>query len=228
MRQDISVDAINGDLNTADNLTNKVIYKFEMLSGTEYEADRYCYAEITVPANFESYYTENGGIHTYIPYFAMYSEFYVRFKIVHNNGSIEYITNKTNNSVFFPVYTENDSKGTDIIRLSELCQINANGNFNLLIREGYLALYSGDETDFQIKAAKSQNEIFLLKAFAGNLYQHPTTGVGLVHFLNGNFENSGLASKLQQEFENDKMIIDNAYMDSLTGELYLEVREKNG
>jgi len=106
--------------------------------------------------------------------------------------------------------------------------LNGNGNFNLLMRRGYLAVYSGEETDFVFRPALKQNEMFLLKAFASNLYQHPTTGVGLVDFLHANFENTGLAAKLQSEFENDKMTINNAYMDSETGELLLDVTEKNG
>ncbi len=108
-----------------------------------------------------------------------------------------------------------------------LLQLNDKGYYNLQFRNGYLSIYSSNETDFEIKASLKQNEVFLLKAFAGNLYQHPSTGVGLIDFLHGNFENSGLAQKLQQEFDNDKMIIDNAYMDSATGELYMEITEKN-
>ena len=87
-------------------------------------------------------------------------------------------------------------------------------------------MFSGNESDVQIKAAMRQNEVFLLKASAGNLYQYPNSGVGLIDFLHGNFENNGLASKLQSEFEGDKMIINNAYMDSVTGELYLDAIEK--
>jgi len=111
--------------------------------------------------------------------------------------------------------------------VSEFHRINENGNFRFRI-EDYLLVYSGDDTDFLVKHSQGQNEIFLLKAFAGNLYQYPTTGVGLVEYLHGNFENSGLAAKLQSEFENDKMVVKNAYMDSDTGELYLDVEEKNG
>ncbi len=102
------------------------------------------------------------------------------------------------------------------------------GVFNLVLQGGVLMLYSGEETDLMIRPAMGQNEVFLLKAFAGNLYQFPTTGVGLVEFLHGNFENTGLAAKLQSEFTADGMIIHNAYMDSASGELMLEVTEKNG
>ena len=69
-------------------------------------------------------------------------------------------------------------------------------------------------------------EVFLLKAFPGNLYQYPTTGVGLIDFLHGNFENNNLAARLQAEFKGDNMVIINAYMDSVTGELLLETEEK--
>ena len=65
-----------------------------------------------------------------------------------------------------------------------------------------------------------------MKAAAGNLYQHPTTGVGLIDFLHSNMENNGFAAKLQAEFTSDKIIIRNAYIDSVTGELFLETEEK--
>ena len=61
---------------------------------------------------------------------------------------------------------------------------------------------------------------------ADNLYQHPTTGVGLIDFLHSNMENNGLAAKLQAEFGADKVVIKNAYIDSATGELLLETEEK--
>ena len=104
--------------------------------------------------------------------------------------------------------------------------MNADSLFRLVRRGGTLELYSGTDTDVRIGAALRQNEVFLLKASPGSLYQHPTTGVGLIDFLHGNFETTGLAARLQREFENDRMIINNAYMDSETGELLLDVTEK--
>ena len=52
--------------------------------------------------------------------------------------------------------------------------------------------------------------------------------MGLVDFLHGNFENTGLAARLQSEFENDRMTINDAFMNSETGELLLDVTEKDG
>jgi hypothetical protein len=116
--------------------------------------------------------------------------------------------------------------GTADIALAAFFSLNEKGVYNLLSRDGYLAVYSGSETDFEIGAAKAQNETFLLKASAGNLYQHSTTGVGLVDYLHSSLENNGLAAKLQSEFLSDKVVIKNAYMDSATGELLLETEEK--
>ena len=116
--------------------------------------------------------------------------------------------------------------GTADIALAAFPTLNADGIYRLQPREGFLAVYSGEDTDFRIGTAKSQNETFLLKASAGNLYQHPTTGVGLIDYLHSNLENNGLAAKLQAEFSADRVIIKNAYMDSSTGELLLETVEK--
>ena len=66
--------------------------------------------------------------------------------------------------------------------MAEIWRVNSAGVFNLVLQGGVLMLYSGEETDLMIRPAMGQNEVFLLKAFAGNLYQFPTTGVGLVEF----------------------------------------------
>lgn len=227
-RQDIYVDAIYGEINTNANLTNKVVYDFLLLdeiSGLDNE--RYLYGEIHVPADFEKRYSDKNGIHVNIPYSPIFKELLIRIRLENGDGQPEYLLNKLDNKQWFKTYAAIDDTVINIC-LSEFLQLNEDGNFNLIFKDNSLLIYSGDETDFQIQAAKVQNEIFLLKAMAGNLYQFPTTGVGLIEFLHGNFENSGLAEKLQNEFQDDKMIINNAYMNSETGELFLEVEEKNG
>jgi hypothetical protein len=228
-RQDIDIDAVYGEVNTTDNLTNKVIYGFALLGRIEgADNDLYAYGEITVPQGFEGRYSDSAGIHVSIPYTPSYKQLLVRFRVESGSGDTEYIVNPADNRMWFTVYRENGEGEVSQIRLAEFVALNGSGNFNLLLRRGYLAMYSGEETDFVFQPALKQNEVFLLKAFAGNLYQHPTTGVGLVDYLHANFENTRLAAKLQSEFENDKMVINNAYMDSATGELLLDVTEKNG
>ncbi len=228
-RQDIDIDAVYGEVNTTDGLTNKVIYDFALFPRVEgADNDLYAYGEITVPQGFENRYSDSAGIHIVIPYTPSYKQLRVRFRVDSGSGDTEYLVNPTDNRTWFPVYRENGEGAVLQVRLAEFAELNGNGNFNLILRRGYLALYSGEDTDFVFQPALRQNEVFLLKASAGNLYQHPTTGVGLIDFLHGNFENTGLAAKLQSEFENDKMIINNAYMDSATGEMLLDVIEKNG
>jgi hypothetical protein len=225
-RQDISADPIHGELETTGNLTGKAMYDF--LLPDDLQQGNTAFGEITVPPGFEAKQGGKNGIYLHIPYIPVFKELNIRFRVEAGNGSTEYLINKTDNSRWFAVYRGTETEEKRTIRLSEFYELNENGYFNLVIKEGYLLVFSGDETDFEIKPALKQNEIFLLKTLSGNLYQHPTTGVGLIDFLHGNFEHTGLADKLQKEFEQDNMIINNAYMDSITGELYLDVMEKDG
>ncbi len=227
-RQDIFVDAVYGEVETTTNLTNKPIYDFKLINYLPgMDNDNYIYGEIIVPANFESRYKEETGIRTHIPYQPIYKELQIRFLIDNGTGFQEYVINRNTNKTWFPVVHIRGNERNKI-RLSGFRTINENNNYNLIIRDGFLELFSADETDFTIKTSLQQNQVFLLKAMAGNLYQYPQTGVGLIEFLHGNFENSGLAQKLQSEFESDNMIINNAFMDSQTGELLLDVSERDG
>ena len=224
-RQDIYMNPSYGECNLTDNLTNKVICPFELLEYVNGEDnDNCCFAEITLPVHIFRKIEERTSIYTRINYIPSYKKLYVRLRADIADAAPEYIRNKSDNSIWIPVLYKDGSPAY----LSGLITLNEDGYYNLQINSGYLTIFSGGETDFEIKASLKQNEVFLLKCFAGNLYQFPTTGVGLIEFLHGNFQNSGLAEKLQQEFENDKMIINDAYMDSVTGELYMEVTEKNG
>lgn len=213
------MDASCGEVNLADNLTDKRIYPFEYLG---MDTDRYAYGEIRVPGNFESRYNDKDGIRVYIPYIPQYKELKIRFSLEKGDGNESYLRNRNDNSIWFTVL----SPDLGTVYLSAFRTVNETNHFNLILHEGKLLLYSANETDFIIKPSLEQTKVFLLKAAAGNLYQHPTTGVGLIRYLHGNFENSNLPGKLQQEFEADGMIIKNAYMDSETGELLLDVDDR--
>ena len=208
-REDILVDSTYGELVTADNPAGRVIYDFVLLEEVAgMDNEHYAYGEISLAQEAERRYDEGSSVHVRIPYTA--------------GGGEHYMVNPANNTPWFDV----QRTGGVVIRLSEYAEVNADSLFRLVRRGGTLELYSGTDTDVRIGAALRQNEVFLLKASPGSLYQHPTTGVGLIDFLHGNFETTGLAARLQREFENDRMIINNAYMDSETGELLLDVTEK--
>jgi len=228
-RQDIYVDVIYGECNLADNLTTKAINSFVFLDSVDgMDNDNYCHAEITIPKDYVRWIEAGKSIYTKIGYTPVHKELLIRLKYDISDIIPEYIINRSDNTIWFPVKTEKENGPSTPVCIAGLLQLNDKGYYDLQFKGSYFAIYSADETDFEIKASLKQNEVFLLKAFAGNLYQHPTIGVGLIEFLHGNFENSGLAQKLQQEFEDDKMIINNAYMDSSTGELHMEITEKNG
>lgn len=221
-RQDINMDATSGEVNLTDNLTSKTIYPFMPLGELfGMDNDHYCYGEIMVPVDFESMNVDGYEVRLFIPYTPEYKFLKVRFVLDTGNDNRQYVVNRSTNSYWFIVRQEEGD-----IRLSEYGKLNGNGIFTLVLRQGKLYLYSGAESDFIIKPSLIQNKTFLLKSLTGNLYQYPTTGVGLINYLHGNFETSGLSAKLLQEFEADGMIINNAYMNSQTGELVLDVTEK--
>lgn len=223
-RQDIQIDTVYGELETADIIAGKNIYDFmllESLPGSD--NDNFRYGEITISKEQEKKVIDGFQAHVAIPYTPDYKELKVRFRIASESDSPEYVINKADNGIWFNVSLPEGEP----IRMSEFRKLNE-CNYNLILTDGVLWIYSGKQTDLLIKASLGQNQTFLLKASAGNLYQHPLTGVGLIDYLHGNFENTGLAAKLQSEFEGDKMVINNAYMDSVTGELLLDVEERNG
>ena len=222
-REDILVDSTYGELVTADNPAGRVVYDFVLLEEVAgMDNEHYAYGEISLAQEAERRYDEGSSVHVRIPYTAVYLPLRVRFRIATPGGGEHYMVNPANNTPWFDV----QRTGGVVIRLSEYAEVNADSLFRLVRRGGTLELYSGTDTDVRIGAALRQNEVFLLKASPGSLYQHPTTGVGLIDFLHGNFETTGLAARLQREFENDRMIINNAYMYSETGELLLDVTEK--
>lgn len=224
-RQDIQIDTQYGELETTDNIVGKTLYDFVLLDYVGgLDNDTYCYGEVVVPRGSEKRVKEGFQVHVHIPYRAVYKMMMVRFRVGDDEEIPEYAMNGTTNRPWYRVVLPDEGE----IRLSEFHRLNGEGYYNLELSGGVLHLYSGHETDLLIKASLPQNETFLLKASAGNLYQHPLTGVGLIDYLHGNFENTGLAAKLQSEFEADNMVVINAYMDSVTGELLLEVKEKNG
>ena len=222
-RQDIDMDASCGEVKLADNLTDKRVYPFAYLGEVQgMDTERYSYGEIRVPGNFGRRYSDREGIHVHIPYIPQYRELKIRFVLEKGDGNESYLRNSSDNSIWFTVL----SPGQEAVYLPAFRLVNEANNFNLILHEGKLLLYSANETDFMIRPSLEQTKVFLLKAAAGNLYQYPTTGVGLVRYLHGNFENSNLPGKLRQEFEADGMTIRNAFMECETGELLLDVEEK--
>ena len=224
-RQDIQIDTNFGELETAENIVGKSYYDFVLLGRVDgLDNDNFCYGEILIPTGFEKRLKDGCQVHIRLAYKPLNKELQVRLRMDVENSQPEYILNQTTNRPWYRVVLPDNN----MIRVAQYRTLGSEEVYNFTLKEGVFQIYSGHETDLLIQASLPQNQNFLLKATAGTLYQHPLTGVGLIDFLHGNFENSGLAAKLQKEFEADNMIVVNAYMNSETGELLLEVKEKNG
>lgn len=223
------MNAALGEVETTDNLTGKTFCAFTLLEAQSGEDnDRTLFAEVALRASLATRSRDGSQVRVRIPYTPDIRELQVRLRTDRGASMPEYRLNPETNRPWYGVAWEDSTGALTPVKVSEIWRCNGNGVFNLVLRGGALVLYSGAETDLMLRPALGQNEVFLLKAFAGNLYQFPTTGVGLSEYLHANLESSGLASKLRSEFTDDKMIIHNAYMDSTTGELILDVTEKDG
>lgn len=193
------MDAYYGEVETSGHIAGKTFYDFRLLPAVENaDNDSFRYAEVIVPQGFVAAYNDSRGIHVVIPYTPDTRRLMVRFVIENGSGGTEYLRNAVTGKYWYPVVVEQNGANSDV-SLSAYCELNGNGVFNLLLRDGYLALYSGEETDFEIGRAKAQNEAFLLKAATGNLYQHPTTGVGLIDFLHSNLEFNNKWHEIQEK-----------------------------
>lgn len=222
------MDASLGELNTTDNLAGKYFCPFVLLGPQPaQDNDRWLFAEVRLSLSLASRSRDGVQIYVRLPYVGDSRTLKVRLCTNQGDGQPEYRPNPEDNRQWYTVVW--DQQGEHVpVRMCEIRRCNADGNCSFVLQGGALVLYSAGDTDMMMRPSLRQNEMFLLKAAAGNLYQHPTTGVGLIDFLHGNFENSGLAAKLQSEFESDRMIINEAYMNSQTGELLLDVTESDG
>ena len=164
------MDAEYGEVETSGNIAGKSFYDFRLLDAVAgADNDTFRYGEITVPVGFVYTYNDGKGFHVRIPYTPDMRRLTVRLVMESGSGGTEYLRNPATGKHWFPVVAETEA-GTADIALAAFFSLNEKGVYNLLSRDGYLAVYSGSETDFEIGAAKAQNETFLLKASAGNLY----------------------------------------------------------
>ena len=219
-RRDIKIDAVYGDVIISQG-NAKTTY-----SGTYLGVENlYAQYEVVVPINIAATIKNNKGIYVYLPYSPVFKPAKIRFVLDNKYEIPEYYKNPVNGGDWFDLVLPDKTS----VYTNNLHTINGEHIYFLNISQDnvYVTVYSGDNSDFIIRESLQQNKIMLLKAMAGNIYQYPTTGVGLVNFLHSNFEQAGLGNKLQSEFTDDKMIIDDADINSESGELNLNVREVN-
>ena len=152
------MDAEYGEVETSGNIAGKSFYDFRLLDAVAgADNDTFRYGEITVPVGFVYTYNDGKGFHVRIPYTPDMRRLTVRLVMESGSGGTEYLRNPATGKHWFPVVAETEA-GTADIALAAFFSLNEKGVYNLLSRDGYLAVYSGSETDFEIGAAKAQNE----------------------------------------------------------------------
>ena len=194
------MDAEYGEVETSGNIAGKSFYDFRLLDAVAgADNDTFRYGEITVPVGFVYTYNDGKGFHVRIPYTPDMRRLTVRLVMESGSGGTEYLRNPATGKHWFPVVAETEA-GTADIALAAFFSLNEKGVYNLLSRDGYLAV----------------SKVLFFLSLSNMLF----------NWLHSSLENNGLAAKLQSEFLSDKVVIKNAYMDSATGELLLETEEK--
>lgn len=136
------MDAEYGEVETSGNIAGKSFYDFRLLDAVAgADNDTFRYGEITVPVGFVYTYNDGKGFHVRIPYTPDMRRLTVRLVMESGSGGTEYLRNPATGKHWFPVVAETEA-GTADIALAAFFSLNEKGVYNLLSRDGYLAVYS--------------------------------------------------------------------------------------
>lgn len=89
------------------------------------------------------------------------------------------------------------------------------------INRQYLLASKGSSVDFVIDNANTQNKNLLLLCNPGNVYLHPSTGIGLSYWVNSTVDIKALGERLQSEYTADGTPVKDARYDFENSKLYL-------
>ena len=216
MRTDIAVDFDTGDLSLSER-TPRYMVDFSW----EKEDDYYLYGKCQFKSNFQNNDLEE-GVGVYIPACLKYKKIKMSFWAIDGSNNAYPILNPIDNSEYYTVKDLNDKEvyaSTLPVISDRFCYC-----FNLIDNQVYVSdMYS---YDLSLCESLEQNESYLLKSYAGNLYQYPTTGIALQEYLNGNINDSSLGIKIKEEFNRDKMFVEEVNIDSETGQRAIKAREE--
>lgn len=170
----------------------------------EREDDYALYGSVRLPETNGLRSLEN-GIGVRIPFRSSTKKVNVSFIVSDSEGGSSLINNRTNN----PIFGLLDVSG-DQVQASYLPVYSMDGEYRITMKNGDIYLSDYEERDLAMIESMEQNKRFLLECTPGNLYQYPTTGVGIFRYLNSNLRSSGLAERIKQQFNADKMIVQEA------------------
>ena len=216
MRTDIAVDFDTGDLTLSQ---KPPMYTADF--SWEKEDDYYLYGRCSLNMELDRDELEK-GIGVFISDNLKYKRMKVSFWAIDGSNNEYPIKNTSNNDIYYPVLSVNNKE----LYASELTSISDKFSYCFHLTDNTVYIADMYSYDFKMCESLEQNEAFLLKCYAGNLYQFPTTGIGLPQFLNGNVEQTELGAVIKKEFNNDNMVVDLVTFDQETKNISIKAREK--
>lgn len=224
MRKDIEIHIATGDIV----LLSKKQYELRDFQWVDNPTglSRYIYGEIIVPSNYSEQSIKRNGLYTVIPYTPRYKEFMIRVKRLYENGSYEFIQNPVDGTECFLVKAGLYGKESKNIYASQLLMLSDN-DFYISFNSGVANIFSASESDLNIVKADRQNSNMLLACVPTNNYRYPLSGVGLVRWTNGNVDYTKLADRIESEFSDDGMAVNNASFDYDTKQLSIDATTPN-
>jgi len=219
MRKDIQVNTQIGDMILKDSGAFAV-RQFDWDS----EGDVWLFGRITLPSTYDVSKLAVEGVRITIPYTPIYKPWKVRIVRKYGDSHERVVVNPVDGGEWFEVHTKLYGLDETVLKASELLKVSMDDYIvQLDMDEGVAYLWSGIHSDCVNVNANIQNRNLLLRCVPSNNYRYPTSGVGLIRYLHSNLSRTGLADKLQSEFEADLVKVNYAAFDSDTGDLELDL-----
>ena len=212
MRTDIKIDTKLNDIVLQNTYKSKQC-EFQWIK----EDDLAIYAQITLPKDIDSKKLQETGVLVTIPYTPVYK--FMRIRFVKSNT---HIYNPSTGKEWFDVYAKIYNCTEKQLYASELVIIHRH-TYCVSINNNQVYIWSSLSSDFTNSPANIQNRNLLLQCVPSNTYRYPTSGVGLIKYINANLGQSDLAERLQSEFAAEKVRVVNAAFNSTTGHLDLDL-----
>ena len=200
MRTDIAVDFDTGDLSLSER-TPRYMVDFSWIK----EGDYYLYGKCQFKSNIQNNDLEE-GVGVYIPACLKYKKIKMSFWAIDGSNNAYPILNPIDNSEYYTVKDLNDKEvyaSTLPVISDRFCYC-----FNLIDNQVYVS----DMYSYDLSLCES--------------LEYPTTGIALQEYLNGNINDSSLGIKIKEEFNRDKMFVEEVNIDSETGQIAIKAREE--
>lgn len=219
MRRDIQVNTQIGDI-VLSNRNSLTACSFEW----QEESDVYLFGRIILPVQYDIKGIYTKGVLVEIPYTPRYKR--MRIEVCRTFGTATYqaVRNPVDHSRYFNLKTKYLGGADKTFYAPQLLMIDEDKYVIQLVENSADAyVWASSDSDLNNVKASIQNRNLLLKCVPSNNYRYPTSGVGLVRYLHSALSQSDLANRLQDEFKNDKVMVNSAAFNSYTGDIDLDL-----